>query len=172
MSKFLYRLGSWSYRKVWPFLAFWLVVLVGFGGLAGAFAKSPTPTFSMPDMDSTVTQEKMMERFGNETDAMSAPSATITVQAPEGEKLSDKEVMGEVDSMIEELQGTDALRDSDKIANPVMAAMGMEKQLTEKMSAQGMPEEQIQENLAALSPLSEDKRTGTISIEFLSLIHI
>lgn len=22
MSKFLYRLGSWSYRKVWPFLAF------------------------------------------------------------------------------------------------------------------------------------------------------
>lgn len=166
MSKFLYRLGSWSYRKVWPFLAFWLVVLVGFGGLAGAFAKSPTPTFSMPDMDSTVTQEKMMERFGNETDAMSAPSATITIQAPEGEKLSDKEVMGEVDSMIEELQGTDALRDSDKIVNPVMAAMGMEKQLTEKMSAQGMPEEQIQENLAALSPLSEDERTGTISIEF------
>lgn len=166
MSKFLYRLGSWSYRKVWPFLAFWLVVLVGFGGLAGAFAKSPSPTFSMPDMDSTVTQEKMMERFGNEADAMSAPSATITIQAPEGEKLSAKEVMGEVDSMIEELQGTDALRDSDKIVNPVMAAMGMEKQLTEKMSAQGMPEEQIQENLAALSPLSEDKRTGTISIEF------
>lgn len=166
MSKFLYRLGSWSYRKVWPFLAFWLVLLVAMGGLAGAFAKSPSPTFSMPDMDSTVTQEQMMERFGTETDAMSAPSATITLQAPEGKKLTDKTVMGEVDSMIKELQGTDALKDPDAIVNPVMASMGMQKQMTEKMAAQGMPQEQIDSNLAALSPLSEDKRTGTISINF------
>ncbi|WP_368920197.1 MMPL family transporter [Corynebacterium striatum] len=166
MSKFLYRLGSWSYRKVWPFLAFWLVLLVAMGGLAGAFAKSPSPPFSMPDMDSTVTQEQMMERFGTETDAMSAPSATITLQAPEGKKLTDKTVMGEVDSMIKELQGTDALKDPDAIVNPVMASMGMQKQMTEKMAAQGMPQEQIDSNLAALSPLSEDKRTGTISINF------
>ena len=166
MSKFLYRLGSWSYRKVWPFLAFWLALLVAMGGLAGAFAKSPSPTFSMPDMDSTVTQEQMMERFGTETDAMSVPSATITLQAPEGKKLTDKAVMGEVDSMIKELQGTDALKDPDAIVNPVMASMGMQKQMTEKMAAQGMPQEQIDSNLAALSPLSEDKRTGTISINF------
>lgn len=166
MSKFLYRLGSWSYRKVWPFLAFWLVLLVAMGGLAGAFAKSPSPTFSMPDMDSTVTQEQMMERFGTETDAMSAPSATITLQAPEGKKLTDKTVMGEVDFMIKELQGTDALKDPDAIVNPVMASMGMQKQMTEKMAAQGMPQEQIDSDLAALSPLSEDKRTGTLSINF------
>ncbi|MFS0291549.1 MMPL family transporter [Corynebacterium striatum] len=166
MSKLLYRLGSWSYRKVWPFLAFWLALLVAMGGLAGAFAKSPSPTFSMPDMDSTVTQEQMMERFGTETDAMSAPSATITLQAPEGRKLTDKAVMGEVDSMIKELQGTDALKDPDAIVNPVMASMGMQKQMTEKMAAQGMPQEQIDSNLAARSPLSEDKRTGTISINF------
>ncbi|HFG8948628.1 TPA: MMPL family transporter [Corynebacterium striatum] len=166
MSKFLYHLGSWSYRKVWPFLAFWLVLLVAMGGLTGAFAKSPSPTFSMPDMDSTVTQEQMMERFGTETDAMSAPSATITLQAPEGKKLTDKAVMGEVDSMIKELQGTDALKDPDAIVNPVMASMGMKKQMTEKMAAQGMPQEQIDSDLAALSPLSEDKRTGTISINF------
>ncbi|MFW9237784.1 MMPL family transporter [Corynebacterium striatum] len=166
MSKFLYHLGSWSYRKVWPFLAFWLVLLVAMGGLTGAFAKSPSPTFSMPDMDSTVTQEQMMERFGTETDAMSAPSATITLQAPEGKKLTDKAVIGEVDSMIKELQGTDALKDPDAIVNPVMATMGMQKQMTEKMAAQGMPQEQIDSNLAALSPLSEDKRTGTISINF------
>lgn len=120
----------------------------------------------MPDMDSTVTQEQMMERFGTETDAMSAPSATITLQAPEGKKLTDKAVMGEVDSMIKELQGTDALKDPDAIVNPVMASMGMQKQMTEKMAAQGMPQEQIDSDLAALSPLSEDKRTGTISINF------
>ncbi|MFS0469999.1 MMPL family transporter, partial [Corynebacterium striatum] len=80
--------------------------------------------------------------------------------------LTDKAVMGEVDSMIKELQGTDALKDPDAIVNPVMASMGMQKQMTEKMAAQGMPQEQIDSNLAALSPLSEDKRTGTISINF------
>lgn len=64
MSKFLYRVGSWSYRKVWPFLAFWLVLLIAMGGLAAGFAKSPNPSFSMPDMDSTVTMEQMNERFG------------------------------------------------------------------------------------------------------------
>lgn len=74
--------------------------------------------------------------------------------------------MGEVDSMIKELQGTDALKDPDAIVNPVMASMGMQKQMTEKMAAQGMPQEQIDSDLAALSPLSEDKRTGTISINF------
>ena len=73
MSEFLYRLGSWSYRKVWPFLAFWLIVLVAMVGLTAGFAKSPNPNFSMPEMDSTTTQDKMMERFGQDTDAMSAP---------------------------------------------------------------------------------------------------
>ena len=38
MSKFLYRLGSWSYRKVWTFLAFWLIVLVAMAGLTAGFA--------------------------------------------------------------------------------------------------------------------------------------
>ena len=59
MSRLLYRIGSWSYRKVWPFLAFWLVLLVAMGGLAAGFAKEPNPNFTMPEMDSTVTQDKM-----------------------------------------------------------------------------------------------------------------
>lgn len=75
MSRFLYRLGSWSYRTVWPFLAFWLVLLIAMGGLAAGFAKSPNPNFTMPEMDSITTQNEMMDRFGTDTDAMSAPPA-------------------------------------------------------------------------------------------------
>ena len=70
MSQFLYRLGSWSYRKIWPFLAVWLILLGALGFGAVNFAKSPSPTFSMPDMDSTVTQEEMNERFGSDEDAV------------------------------------------------------------------------------------------------------
>ncbi|WP_296131996.1 MMPL family transporter [uncultured Corynebacterium sp.] len=166
MSKFLYRLGSWSYRKVWPFLAFWLVLLIAFGGLAAGFAKSPNPNFSMPDMDSTVTQDEMMERFGTETDAMSEPSGSVLIQAPEGKTLEDPEVAGDVDKLLGELKDTGVLTDTDALVSPVMAAAGMQQQMSEKMAAQGMPQEQIDKNLQQLSPLSADKRTGTVSITF------
>ena len=40
MSEFLYRLGSWSYKKVWPFLAVWLILFGALGFGAVNFAKS------------------------------------------------------------------------------------------------------------------------------------
>ncbi|MCT1451459.1 MMPL family transporter [Corynebacterium sp. p3-SID1145] len=169
MSQFLYRLGSWSYRKIWPFLAVWLILLAGLGFGAANFAKSPSPTFSMPDMDSTVTQKEMNERFGTDEDATTVPSGTIVVQAPEGSTLADPDVSAQVDEMIGDLKDTGALRDAEGaegMVNPVLAAGGMAKQMGEAKAAQGIPQDQIDADLAALSPLSSDQRTGTISITF------
>lgn len=166
MSEFLYRLGSWSYRKAWPFLVIWIVLLGALGIGAANFAKDPNPSFAMPDMDSTVTQQQMNERFGSDEDAMSMPSGTIVIQAPEGKTLADPEVMGEVDQMLDELKATDELRDPDAIVNPVLSSAGMAQQMTEAKAAQGMPQEQIDSDLAALSPLSPDQTTGTVSITF------
>ena len=166
MSEFLYRLGKWSYKRVWPFLALWLILLGALGFGAANFAKSPSPTFSMPDMDSTVTQQEMNERFGTDEDAMSVPSATVLVQAPEGMTLKDPEVMGEVDKMLDELKGTGDFREPDAIVNPVLAAGGMAQQMGQAKSAQGMPQEQIDSDLAALSPLSPDETTGTVNVTF------
>ena len=166
MSQFLYRLGSWSYRKIWPFLAVWLILLGALGFGAVNFAKSPSPTFSMPDMDSTVTQEEMNERFGVDDDAMSMPSGTVVIQAPEGKTLQDPDVMAQVDDMLDELKSTGNFREPEAIVNPVLAAGGMAKQMGEAKAAQGMPQEQIDADLAALSPLSSDKRTGTVSVTF------
>ena len=166
MSEFLYRLGSWSYKKVWPFLAVWLILLAALGFGAVNFAKSPSPTFSMPDMDSTVTQEEMNERFGTDEDAMSVPSGTVVVKAPEEKTLKDPEVMAEVDAMLDELKATGYFRDPDAIVNPVLAAGGMAKQMSEAKAAQGMPQEQIDADIAALSPLNPDGTTGTVSVTF------
>lgn len=166
MSQFLYRLGSWSYRKIWPFLAVWLILLAGLGFGAANFAKSPSPTFSMPDMDSTVTQKEMNERFGTDEDATTTPSGTIVVQAPEGSTLADPDVSAQVDAMIGDLKDTGALRDAEGMVNPVLAAGGMAKQMGEAKAAQGIPQDQIDADIAALSPLSSDQRTGTISITF------
>ncbi|MCG7273633.1 MMPL family transporter [Corynebacterium afermentans] len=166
MSEFLYRLGSWSYKKIWPFLAVWLILLAALGFGAVNFAKSPSPTFSMPDMDSTVTQEEMNERFGTDEDAMSVPSGTVVVKAPEEKTLKDPEVMAEVDAMLDELKATGYFRDPDAIVNPVLAAGGMAKQMSEAKAAQGMPQEQIDADIAALSPLNPDGTTGTVSVTF------
>ena len=166
MSEFLYRLGSWSYRKVWPFLAVWLILLGALGFGAVNFAQSPSPTFSMPDMDSTVTQEEMNERFGSDEDAMSVPSGTVVIQAPEGTTLQDPQVMAEVNAMLDELKATGDFREPEAIVNPVLAAAGMAQQMGEAKAAQGMPQEQIDADLAALSPLSPDGRTGTVSVTF------
>ena len=166
MSEFLYRLGSWSYKKVWPFLAVWLILLAALGFGAVNFAKSPSPTFSMPDMDSTVTQEEMNERFGTDEDAMSVPSGSVVIKAPEGKTLKDPEVMAEVDAMLDELKATGDFREPEAIVNPVLAAGGMAKQMGEAKAAQGMPQEQIDADLAALSPLSPDETTGTVSVTF------
>ena len=166
MSEFLYRLGSWSYKKVWPFLAVWLILFGALGFGAVNFAKSPSPTFSMPDMDSTVTQEEMNERFGTDEDAMSVPSGSVVIKAPEGKTLKDPEVMAEVDAMLDELKATGDFREPEAIVNPVLAAGGMAKQMGEAKAAQGMPQEQIDADLAALSPLSPDETTGTVSVTF------
>lgn len=166
MSEFLYRLGSWSYKKVWPFLAVWLILLGALGFGAVNFAQSPSPTFSMPDMDSTVTQEEMNERFGSDEDAMSVPSGTVVIQAPEGTTLQDPQVMAEVDAMLDELKATGDFREPEAIVNPVLAAAGMAQQMGDAKAAQGMPQEQIDADLAALSPLSPDGRTGTVSVTF------
>jgi len=108
----------------------------------------------------------MMERFGQDTDAMSAPEGTVVIQAPEGKDLADKQVAGEVDNLLGDLEDTGALKNQDELVSPVMAAAGMQKQMGEKMKAQHMPEEQIEKNLQQLSPLSEDKTTGTVTITF------
>ncbi|MDK8717558.1 MMPL family transporter [Corynebacterium pseudodiphtheriticum] len=175
MSRFLYRLGSLAYRHAWPFLAFWLIVLTGLGIVVSTFAQQPSPNFSMPSMDSTDTQERMQEHFARdkaaqgegteEQDFVSAPEGTVVIQSQDA-PLTDPEVMAEVDALVADMQATGVLATPETVVNPVMAAVGMEQQMRDQLAAQGMPEEKIRADLAAISPLSEDEHTGTISLTF------
>lgn len=175
MSRFLYRLGSLAYRHAWPFLAFWLIVLTGLGIAVATVAQQPSPNFSMPSMDSTDTQERMQERFARdkaaqgegteEQDFVSAPEGTVVIQSQDA-PLTAPEVMAEVDALVADMQATGVLANPETVVNPVMAAAGMEQQMREQLAAQGMPEEKIRADLAAISPLSEDEHTGTISLTF------
>lgn len=166
MAKFLYRIGRSAYLYRWRFLAVWLLVLIGAGTLMGTMAKSTSMSFTIPGLDSVETQEEMGDLFPGGSDDAEAPTGTVVVKAPNGGSLTDEDTKADVDKLVTELQSQDALVDTDAIADPVTAAGAMEQQMAGAKAQQGLPEEQIQEDIQALSPLSENDRTGTISITF------
>ncbi|ALC05359.1 RND superfamily drug exporter [Corynebacterium deserti GIMN1.010] len=166
MAKFLYKLGSTAYRKKWPFLAFWLIILIGITTLAGLYAKPTSSSFSIPGLDSVTTMEKMQERFPGEDDATSAPTGSVVIQAPEGTTLKDPEVQADVNAMLEEVRATGVLQDPETLVDPVMAAQGLAAQMTPALEAQGVPAEKIAADLESVSPLSPDETTGIISMTF------
>ena len=150
----------------WRFIAVWLLVLIGAGTLMSTMAKSTSMTFTIPGLESVETQEEMAELFPEGGDDMEAPTGTIVVRAPEGGSLTDEDTKADLDALIAELKEQDALVDTDAIVDPMTVAAGMEQQMAPAKQEQGMPEEQIQADLQALSPLSENGRTGTMTITF------
>lgn len=166
MAKFLYKLGSTAYQKKWPFLAVWLVILIGITTLAGLYAKPTSSSFSIPGLDSVTTMEKMQERFPGSDDATSAPTGSVVIQAPEGKTLTDPEVEAEVNQMLDEVRATGVLKDADSVVDPVLAAQGVAAQMTPALEAQGVPAEKIAADIESISPLSADETTGIISMTF------
>lgn len=166
MATFLYRVGSFAYRKKWRFLAFWLIIFIAMISLAGLYAKPTSSSFSIPGLDSVTTMEKMQERFPGEADPSSAPTGSVVVRAPEGQTLGDPAVSALVDEMLTELRATGVLRDPEALLNPVQAARGMDLQMTPMLETQGVPAPKIAADLESISPLSPDRSTGIISVTF------
>ncbi len=166
MASFLYRLGSTAYRRSWPFLAFWLILLLAVGGLAGAFAQKPSSTFTIPGLDSVVTVEKLQEIFPAAEDPTNAPTGNIVIKSPDGATLTDPAVNAEVNEMLAEVRDTGLLSNPETIVDPVMASQGLQAQMVPEMEAQGMPPEKIAADVATVSPLSRDETTGIVSVRF------
>ncbi|KAB1552825.1 MMPL family transporter [Corynebacterium sp. 319] len=167
MAQFLYRLGRSAYAHKWRFLAAWLILIIGVGTAAATLQKPTDDNFTIPGLESVDTMERLQEEFPNaQGQSLDAPTGTLVIKAPDGKTLADESVAKTVDHLLEQLKNKDYLANTDELVSPVMAAQGMTQQLTEAKKAQGMPEEQIAQDIAALSPLSEDQRIGTISVTF------
>ena len=166
MAQLLYRLGRLTYLNRWKTLVVWLLLIAGMAAAAANLSQPLSNNFTIPGLESIEAQDEIKERFNTSDDALTAPTAKVIVQAPEGKTLEDSDVSADVDKLATSLKDSGKLKDTDELVNPVMSAMGMKQQLTEQKAAQGIPQEQIEADLKAISPLSEDKRTGTIDITF------
>ncbi|WP_194862030.1 MMPL family transporter [Dietzia sp. SYD-A1] len=166
MASFLYRIGRTAYLFRWRFIAAWVLVILGVGTAAATMSQQTSTTFSIPGLESIETQDEMQQRFAGAGDQLDAPTGTIVIRAPEGSTLVDPAVTDDVDDFLGQVRELGFLADTDAIVNPVIAAEGVAQQLTEAQAAQGVPQEQIDADIAAVSPLSADQTTGTVQIQF------
>ena len=166
MATFLYRVGRSAYLHRWRFIAAWLLIILGVGTAAATLTQQTSSTFSIPGLESIETQEKLQERFGGEGSQLEAPTGSVVIRAPEGSTLTDPQVAESVDAFVADLSALDFLAGTETLVSPTLAAAGMSEQLTAAKTEQGMPAEQIEADIAALSPLSADETTGTLEIAF------
>ena len=166
MATFLYKVGRSAYLHRWRFIAIWILLILGAGTAAATLTQPMSNSFTIEGLESVETQERIQERFPGEGDALEAPTGTVVMQARDGAALTDPEVSAEVDAFLADLRGLDELADAEALVSPVLAAGGVAQQMNEQYAAQGMPQEQIDANIAAVSPLSEDAATGTVTVTF------
>lgn len=166
MASFLYRIGRSAYLFRWRFIAAWMLLIVGVGTAAATLTQQTSTTFSIPGLESIETQEEMQERFAGAGSQLDAPTGTVVIGAPEGSTLTDPAVSEDVDAFLADLQSLDFLAGTDALVSPVIAAEGLSEQLTAAKAEQGIAEEQIAADIAALSPLSPDESTGTVEVRF------
>ncbi|MET1131797.1 MAG: MMPL family transporter [Aeromicrobium sp.] len=176
MATLLYRLGKTAYRR-WPiFIAGWLIVLIGLGAVAGYLSKPMSNTFSIPGIASVEAAELQQELFPDAA-AVDAPTATIVVAAPKGEKLSAEPYAGAVATLVSEMNALDDVQDG--VVGPVEAAAGLQAQAVggvdqaqEQATAAGQPFDrdaalaQATTQIDAATPLSKDGRVGTVAFTF------
>lgn len=166
MAHALYRLGRLAHRR-WPaFLIGWLVVLVAIGGAAATMSQPMSDKFSIPGIESEQAQTLQQELFPQTQDAFDQATGTVVVQAPEGEKLSDPANAAAVEDLLAELREAPQVGDPKQFVDPVTAAAGLERQMLAEAKKNGQPQAVAETNAAALSPLTEDGRTGLIQWTF------
>ena len=166
MATFLYRIGRSAYLHRWRFIAVWVLLIIGAGAAAATLTQPMSNNFTIEGLESVETQERIQGYFPGEEDQLEAPTGTVVMQARDGATLADPEVAAEVDAFLADLRELDALTETETLVSPVLAAGGMQQQMTEQYAAQGMPQEQIDANIAAVSPLSDDGATGTVTVTF------
>ncbi|WP_193610088.1 MMPL family transporter [Nocardioides lijunqiniae] len=165
MATVLYRLGKTAFRR-WPlFLTGWIIAVLAVGAFSATMSKPMTDSFSIPGIPSEKAGDLQAELFPDAVDAFDQASVKVVVAAPEGSTLSDPEYAERVDALIQDLSRLPQMPDAP-LAGPVQAAQAQEDQLVKAATDAGGSVDEAKANAAALSPLSEDGRVGTIGWDF------
>ncbi|MEV7429552.1 MULTISPECIES: MMPL family transporter [unclassified Nocardioides] len=165
MATLLHRLGLTAYRR-WPLvIATWVVLFIALGASVAAFSKPMSDSFSIPGIPSEKASDMQAELFPGAPDPAEQATVNVVVAAPEGEQLSDPEWTRATKALIGDLSGLPQMPETP-LVDPVTAAEQQREQLVGAAEEAGTDPEVAEANAAALSPLSEDGRVGTITWDF------
>ncbi|MET0726953.1 MAG: MMPL family transporter [Acidimicrobiales bacterium] len=166
MATLLYRLGKTAYRR-WPlFLAGWFLAIAAVGAVAGTMSKPMTDAFSIPGIPSERAADLQEELFPESVSAFDQASVNVVVAAPEGHRLDEPRYSRAVDDLVTGLGTVPQVHDDVPLTHPVQAAEGQRDQFVQAARESGAPLDEARANARALSPLSEDGRTGTITFTY------
>jgi len=166
MATLLYRLGKTAFRR-WPlFLAGWLAVMVVVGTVAATMSKPMTDAFSIPGIPSEKAADLQAELFPGSIDAFDQANVNLVIQAPEGHSLDEPQYSQAVDQLITEVSAAPQVPAEPELQNPVDAAQQQRDSIVDAAKDNGSSVEQAEANAQALSPLSEDGRTGIVSFNY------
>lgn len=170
MATALYRLGKTAYRRWYVFIAAWIVLLGGAGAAAAAYAEQMVDNLTIPGIPSLQARDLRTELFpGTEGEGFDNPSVTVVVQTPQDATLAEPEYAQAVEQLIAELRQLPQMptpEQSPQLVNPVPAAQAQHERILGAAAQSGVPPQVAEANARTLSPLSEDKRTGTMTFSF------
>ncbi|MGW8654157.1 MMPL family transporter [Nocardia salmonicida] len=172
MAKLLYRLGKFAYRRKKVVLAVWLALLVLTGLGAATLSGETTNSFSIPGTSAQQALDLQNDRFGDGSDPLTDASAVFVFSAPEGQTLNDGEFIPAINQTLTEIRKLDAIDQSARVApetatpqsRPLLDPVTADGALRQQLASQGGDPATIADNAAALSPLSPDSRTGTVTV--------
>ena len=96
MSRYLYALGRFSYRRRWLVLVSWLALLGVVAAAGIGLRGEPSDDFSIPGTESQQAVEQLKQKLP----AFSGAQTQITFAAPDGRSLADPALAGPIDNAI------------------------------------------------------------------------
>lgn len=97
MSKYLYVIGAFSFRRRWVVLGVWLAVLVGVATAGLTLRGTPSDNFTIPGTESQQAVEQLKQRLP----AFSGAQTQVTFATPGDARLSDPPVIEAIDRSME-----------------------------------------------------------------------
>lgn len=141
MALYLYRLGSFAYRRKFVVLGVWLLAFVAILAAVAITKPETSNSFTLPGTDSQRATELMSENFPAVTEQQELASTSVLLYAQDGLDAHGSDI----DALIDRLHTLPNLQDGGaSLANPVVVA-------------QQAPEQ-------AASVLGDDGRVGLIQV--------
>ncbi|WP_066905388.1 MMPL family transporter [Millisia brevis] len=140
MATYLYRLGSFAYRRKYLVVGVWILAFAAILGTVAATDPQTSNNFSLPGTDSQRATDLMAEDFPAISQQQEQASTSVLIHADDGLAAHD----ADIDALIERLRTLPDLANGDALANPVTVA------------------EQAPEQAASV--LGDDGRVGLIQV--------